>query len=88
MKAAATSRLALHPDFSAHQRHHLPRDGQAESGAAVLSGGRAVRLSKCLKNPFVIFRRDADAGVRSREVQDTFAVPRLLIRRGANGIAP
>ena len=52
-----------------HLLDQLRGDRQAEPGAAVVARRRAIRLRERLEDQRLLFRRDADAGVRDREVQ-------------------
>src|SRR5882724_9011805 len=50
-EGAASARLALHAHVSAHQRHELAADRQAEPGASVDAGGAVVALREALEEP-------------------------------------
>ena len=52
-------------DRPAHQLRQLLADRQAQAGALVASGGRAVDLAEGLEDRGLILLRDADAGVRT-----------------------
>ena len=65
----AFARLAVQPDFPAHQRHDLRTDGQAQAGAAVLAVGRAIGLGKGFENLFLQVPRDPDPGIAHLETQ-------------------
>ena len=49
--------------FAAHHLHQLLADREAEPGAAVLAGGRAVGLREFIEDPRLRLAADADAGV-------------------------
>ena len=68
MEGAALAELALQPDFAAHQIDQAARDRQAEAGAAIFAGGRAVFLGKGIKYQLLLFRGNADAGVAHRKM--------------------
>src|SRR5690606_30326553 len=55
--------LALHPDAPAHHLDKLPRDGQAQAGAAHLPRRRAVHLAEGLEQLVHILAGDTDTGV-------------------------
>ena len=50
-KLEPDARLAADPHLAVHPLDQSARDGQAQAGAAVLAGGRAVRLRKRLEHP-------------------------------------
>ena len=59
----AAADLALDADLAAHQIDQPRGDGEAEAGAFVTAGGRAVDLREFLEDGLQLVRRDADAGV-------------------------
>ena len=80
MKRAPFAHVALHPDASLHQPHQFGRDGQPETGAAVLASGRRVPLLESLKHFVELLSRNADAGVPHGEVQADLVVAPPLFR--------
>ena len=66
VERAAPPGLALDPDPPAHQLDQPGRDRQAQPGAAVLAGRRAVGLVERLEDRPLLLGRDADAGVGRR----------------------
>src|SRR5205809_245535 len=62
-EGAASARLTLQAHVSAHQRHELAADRQAEPGASVDAGGAVVPLREALEEPCLAFRRDPDTRV-------------------------
>jgi hypothetical protein len=62
-EGAAHARGAVDPDAAAHQLDELLADHQAEAGAAVLAGGRRVRLVERLEQLGHLRGRHADAAV-------------------------
>ncbi len=71
-EGAALARLALDINFSAHERNHLERDGQAQSRAAVFACDGTVRLLEGLEKFSALIGRHADAGVLDGETQQGF----------------
>ena len=69
MKRAAVSLLALDPDATAHQPNEALRDGQAEAGASVLPGRRAVGLREFVEDQRLLALGDPDARVSNLKVQ-------------------
>ncbi len=57
----ALARLAERFDITAHQLGQPFRDGQAQSGAAILAGSRCVRLLESLEQPPDLLLGQADA---------------------------
>ena len=68
MKSAAFTGLAFQPDFSVHQLHQPGANGQAQPGAAIFPRHGLVGLRERLKNPGLLFQRDADAGILDCEM--------------------
>ena len=62
-EARALGGRALDGDVAAHEAGELAADGEPEARAAVLPGGRRVRLRELLEQPAELLRRHADAGV-------------------------
>src|SRR6266702_1166 len=62
-ECAALSRLAVHAYFAAHQTHELRRDGETESGTAMLPRGRKVGLRKRLEQARLLLRGNADSRI-------------------------
>ena len=69
VERAPLADLALQPDAAAHHLDQPGRDRQAQPGAAVLAGGRGVRLRERPEQLRLLLRGDADAGVPNLEVQ-------------------
>src|SRR5439155_25112830 len=63
----AASDLRLDRDVTAHQASEPPRNREADAEATVRARAPAVELAKRLEDAFVIFRRNADAGVAHLE---------------------
>src|SRR6266581_3215109 len=87
MERAAVSLLALDPDPAAHLFDELRRDRQAEPGAAVLAGRRAVRLREGGEDRLPFLDRDPDPGVGDREVQADLALLDRLRRHPDHHLA-
>src|SRR5262245_56256567 len=62
--------LALHPDPAPVQLDELPTEGQPQPGALHLLL-RRPHLPELLEHRFLILRRDADAGVADRDLDQT-----------------
>ncbi len=60
---AALVQIALHPDPPAHHLDQFSSDGQPQARPAKLARGRAVRLTKLVKNDLLVFRPDADSRI-------------------------
>ncbi len=69
MKGAAATRFALHPNRPSHESYQASRDGESQAGAAILAGGRAVRLAERFKDHLLFFRRNANPGIGHAEVK-------------------
>src|SRR6266446_6148016 len=65
-ECTAFSFLALHLEVSAHQRHQVIADCQAEARTAVPSGGRAIGLPERLENHLAFVLGNSDAGIAKR----------------------
>ena len=74
MKRTSQPRMALDPDFAAHQGRELRTDREAKAGAAVLACRRIVRLRKSVKNDFLFLRWYPNARVRDRKAQNHFII--------------
>src|SRR5439155_26938076 len=74
-KGAADLRSTLDGHMAAHQLHELIRNGKSETCPAILSSGRSIGLSKCFKDDFLLFRRNADTCITDREEKE-----RLIFR--------
>lgn len=59
-------------------------NGQAETGSAVLAGGRTVGLGERVKNPRLCLRRNTDASILHREAQGVAAVAVGSLKLDAN----
>ena len=80
VERAPPADLALQPDLPAHHLDQPGRDRQAQPRAAVLAGGRSVRLGEGLEELLLLVGGDADARVADGEVQaDLLLGPRLHI---------
>ena len=66
---AAQSRGALDTDLTIHGVDQLTGDGQAETGAAELAGGRTIGLGEGVEDPCLLGEGDADAGVADLDVE-------------------
>ena len=55
----APTHLRLDPDAPAMHLDNPSRNGEAEAGAALCAGVRAVDLAELLEDPLALFRRDA-----------------------------
>src|SRR6202034_1308573 len=66
-KGAARARRAAQLNFPAEQVREFAADRQPEAGAAVLAAGGRVGLLKSLEYDALLFRRNADAGIRDLE---------------------
>ena len=66
------------------RRDQLAADREAEAGAAVEAGGRAVALGERLEDPLLLLVVDADAGVADRERDDGRRVGRATAARGSS----
>ncbi|MCY1349030.1 hypothetical protein D9M69_352000 [compost metagenome] len=75
---AALAKPAVHPDAAAHRLGQALADRQAEPGAAVLAGDRAVGLLEGLEQPALLFGTEADAGVAHAEIQPHLRAVALL----------
>ena len=64
---AAHSGSALQTDLTAQQARQLAADGEAQTGAAVLAAGGAIRLLERLEDDSLLVLRNADAGVGDGE---------------------
>ena len=64
---APGARLARDRDVSAEEAGELARDGEPEAGAAILTMRASVGLAERVEDDVLLFRRDADAGVRHRK---------------------
>ncbi len=84
VEGAAFPGGALDPDLSLHVLDELLGNGQAQSGAAVESCGRAVGLGESVEDMVELFCRDANARVRHGEAQGAGLV-RLGIVGDADG---
>ena len=76
---------ALDADPPAHQLHQLAADGQAEPGAAVAAGGRAVGLREGLEERLgALVRR---CRCRCRAISKRSASPRVVADRASTDLA-
>jgi len=57
-------------NFTAEQIGEFAADGETETGAAVFSAGRGVRLLERFEDELLFFRGNADAGVGDLESDD------------------
>ena len=82
----ALIRLAFHVNLTAKFANHLSGNGQAQSGATVLAAGAAVGLLEGFKDHFLLFRRQAYAGISDADgnglVGTTGPVARVLVDAG------
>ena len=69
----AASRRAVHTDLTAHQFGQLPRNGEAETGAAELARRRTVGLLETLEEAAALLRINADPAIDHREMQQQIA---------------
>jgi hypothetical protein len=76
-RAAAAERRA-DVDLAAQEPCDLTRDRQSEPGAAVLAGGRPVRLLERLEDRAELVVRNADAGVGDGEGDHALGRPKRL----------
>src|SRR6185312_4959436 len=66
-EGAADAGGAAQLNLAAEKIGELAADGEAEAGAAVAAAGAGVGLLKGLEDDLLLFRHDADAGVRDLE---------------------
>src|ERR1035438_8906847 len=87
MEATAVAGLALHPHVAAHHLHQAHGNGEPQPGAAVLAGGGTIGLRKSFEDLLLLLRRDADARVAHREVQEQPVVVAAFQLRGDHDFA-
>ena len=63
-ECAALTWHADEADLAAKERRELAADGEAKTGSAVLTAGAGVRLLERFEDQALLFRSDANAGVR------------------------
>src|SRR5580698_11434349 len=61
------ARRAAQMNFTTEQTCQFTADGEAETGAAVLAAGRGVGLLERFEDDFLLFQRDAYAGIGNLE---------------------
>ena len=69
----ALSLNALDTNFTTHQLNELLADRQAQAGAAIFAGGRAIRLGKFAEQVGLLICTDANAGILNLKSQLTSA---------------
>src|SRR5437764_14235793 len=69
-EGAALPRSAPEPDLAAQQPSELATDRQPQTCAAERAARRGIRLLEGLEDQFVLFPRDADAGVGDGEREE------------------
>src|SRR5438132_11679169 len=62
-KCAALPDLAVNPDSPTHHLDQLLRDRQAQPSTAVFARGRAICLTKLVKDNFLVFALYADTRI-------------------------
>jgi hypothetical protein len=80
---AAHSRDAAELDFATKQVGQLTADGEAKARAAVFAAGRRIGLLERLEDDPLLFRRDADASVRTSK-----AIPKARVSAGWSALQP
>ena len=85
-EGAALARMAVHVDGPPHEADQPLRDREAQSGAAVPTGGGAVGLDEGLEQARPQLRGDADAGVADLEADP--GVAGAALQRGSPGARP
>src|SRR5262249_43153000 len=58
------------PDLAAQQVRKLAADRETQTGTAVLAGRAGVGLLERFEDDLLLLRRDADAGIADRELDD------------------
>jgi hypothetical protein len=76
-EGAALPDGAVGSDFSAHHLDQALGQGKAETSAAVLSGGRTVRLMEVLEQMRQLLAAQADAGVGDLEAHQQLICARF-----------
>src|SRR5207249_2367603 len=71
-ESRAGSGLAFDHDFALHEFYQRGDNRQAQTGPAVISGGRDIRLLEWMKDLFLLFGRDSDSAILDGEA-DGFA---------------
>src|ERR1022692_5313439 len=69
MKRSAFTGVAFNPDFSTHQFREPFANGQAQSGAAIMSRGGRVHLLKGFEKTILLGEGNANASVPNAKVQ-------------------
>ena len=80
----APAELALDLDLGLEECGEFSADGEAQAGASVLAGVRAVELIEGLEDAFLIVGRDAGAGVDDAD-PDAVVLLRVAADRGRLG---
>ena len=68
IKGTALTKLAFQKQFAAHQMYYAPADGQPQASALTF-GNVIPKLLKTLKGLFLVFRRNAYAGIHNLDGQ-------------------
>src|ERR1019366_1738666 len=87
VETTAVAGLALHPHVAAHHLHQAHRNGEPQAGAAVLARGGTIGLREGFEDLLLLLRRDADARVAHREVQEQRVVVAAFQVRGDHDFA-
>src|ERR1700712_493262 len=69
VKPAAFAELTFYPDVPSHEGNEPGRDRQAQTRAAILPGGRRVRLCKCREDQLLFIDWYAHTSVAHHEMQ-------------------
>src|SRR5690606_31637846 len=78
-EGAALARLAHHADPAVHGADQSLADRQPQAAAAIMAGGRAVRLGERLEQGRLARGRDADPAVFDGEMQPVLVVEPALL---------
>ena len=87
-KRAPLAGRAMHRQLATERRDNLAGDRQAQAGAPVLPGGRALGLCERLEQACQRFLADADAGIRHFHAHCGLTRSPLRQERHANPYAP
>src|SRR5947208_449869 len=69
------ARFAMHGDIAAHHLAKLPRDGEAQAGAAVRARRQVRRRRKYLEQLLHLVGCHADAGIADAKLDPRYAGP-------------
>jgi hypothetical protein len=81
MEGTSPAHLTLDPQTSSHELDQLLANGEPQASPAVATRRGTTDLDKGFKDGLLPVRRDADAGVTHRKMQDGGLIVRVLLRR-------